>query len=912
MDFLKTRLNKPIIHSDFIERERITSALNRNKSKTLTLIIAGAGYGKSITVSQWLDQLDKKYCWVEMDEDCNKFKTFVEYIIEATRTVFPNLLGEISKMIKSIEVDSPKVISKHLINELLDIEEDFYIVIDDYHLIQNAENHQLVEMILKYLSARIHLIIISRNDPPLNINQLSAYDNVFELRGQDLRFTPEEIGQLSEQLYDKKLNVDQIKSVIQATEGWIIAARLHLKILSEGTDLRESSELLQSKQECLMENMFHEVITVEQDDIFKGLLLASFSKRFTIDLIVRLMEFDRTNHSFDPDLFTKRFRKTLKNTMFIYALDHEGKWFRFHRLVYDLMRNKVKQRYSRAQIKNFHIEASRYLEGIHSYEEAIHTALYADDVDFAISIIIANYNTLLDSEQFQRLGSWLNMLPPGTVEMHPELLMTRAILNEAKHDLHGLTSDLEIFEKIMMPVNKNSLECKRMRSSYYAMSAGKFFYSKEYDRTLKMTDKALPLLNGNYSYVYSFVYIIRSMTLQITGYEKEATELTDKYLTAIPKDDKMGILRSHLCNIIVKSIQGKIDKISVSANLIIKLSLEQKKWMTYAMANYYLAASSYYRNELEKVRKIYEESRKNGFSGRPNFILQTGFFAALQMHSDQDNEGYDQIISELYDYVNKFNKSELTQLVAAFELEHELLHGNLNKARELATHVDFRDLSTIFYFYTPSLTKIKLMLADPENWDIEETRLELEELIENKEKKNLEHILVQVYPLIAIWHSRYGRKTDAISHLRKAIKMAEKGGFVRVFLDLGEEMRLLLTQLELQEKKSPFIDKLLNGFNLNYRNEAFATNLIPMKNELSAGQSIVTPRETEILNLIGKGHSNKEIADLLFLSHSTIKTYLYNCYQKLEVKNRVEAIMKSKKLGILSNYADRVRPKTNP
>ncbi|MDX8339038.1 LuxR C-terminal-related transcriptional regulator [Draconibacterium sp. IB214405] len=902
MDFLRARLTRPILNSNFLKRERITSVLNRNKSKALSLIIAAAGYGKSITVSQWLDQLDEKYCWIDLGENCNEFKVFVEYIIEAVKTVFPDLLVESLKMINSQEVDSHKIITESVISELLDVKEDFYIVLDDYHLVHNSNIHYLVEMILKYLSPKIHMVIISRNDPSLKVSHLFAYDNACEIRGKDLRFTEEEIAELSEQVYNNKLNAEQISSVLFTTEGWIIAVRLHLKILSEGLDLSASLAELQNKQESLMEHMLHEVITTEQDDIFKGLLLASVSERFTVDLIVRLMESDTTNNTFDANLFRNRFKETLKNSMFIYAIDHEKKWYRFHRLVHDLMCKKIKQRYCGSQIKKFYIEASRYFEAIHSYEEGLQTALFGEDVDFAISIIISNYNILLDSEQFQRLGSWLNMLPVGTVETHPELLVIRAALREAKYDLHGLASDLEILGKIINPLDKDTEEGRRILGGYYAFSAGSFFFSRDYERALEMADEALPLLKENYTYLLSYTIIMRSMTLQILGSGDEANKLTDSYLEALPEGNRIAILRAHLCNTFVKSMQGKIDKISVSANLIIELSRENKKWVTYAMANYYLAASNYYRNKKEGVLSIYQDSRKNGFAGRPNFILQTGFFAALQMHSENDSDGFKQIIAELYSYIRKFNKSDFRNIITAFELEHELMHGDLEKARELATHVDFSDYPSIFYFYVPSLTKIKLMLADPDNWDVEETRVELEELIQRKEKLHLNHLLVQAYPLLAIWHNRYGDKEEALFNLRKTISLAEEGGFVRIFLDLGEEMHSLFDALESREKRTPFIDKILNGFHYNYGRDVQPAIVKPNKKQKEVSKnSIVTPRETEILQLIVKGHSNKEIADLLFLSLGTIKTYAYSIYQKIEVKNRVEAINKAYEMGIVTS-----------
>lgn len=63
----------------------------------------------------------------------------------------------------------------------------------------------------------------------------------------------------------------------------------------------------------------------------------------------------------------------------------------------------------------------------------------------------------------------------------------------------------------------------------------------------------------------------------------------------------------------------------------------------------------------------------------------------------------------------------------------------------------------------------------------------------------------------------------------------------------------------------------------------------------------LSKREYEVLTLLAKGHSNKEIASLLFVSESTIKTHVSNVYTKLNVKRRTQAIQKAKELRVLPN-----------
>jgi DNA-binding CsgD family transcriptional regulator len=61
----------------------------------------------------------------------------------------------------------------------------------------------------------------------------------------------------------------------------------------------------------------------------------------------------------------------------------------------------------------------------------------------------------------------------------------------------------------------------------------------------------------------------------------------------------------------------------------------------------------------------------------------------------------------------------------------------------------------------------------------------------------------------------------------------------------------------------------------------------------------ISRRELEVLRLIAAGHSNREIADKLFLSLNTVKTHTSNVFSKLNVSRRTQAIRKAKELGLL-------------
>lgn len=61
----------------------------------------------------------------------------------------------------------------------------------------------------------------------------------------------------------------------------------------------------------------------------------------------------------------------------------------------------------------------------------------------------------------------------------------------------------------------------------------------------------------------------------------------------------------------------------------------------------------------------------------------------------------------------------------------------------------------------------------------------------------------------------------------------------------------------------------------------------------------LSSREYEVLQLLGKGYSNADIANNLFLSVSTVKTHVSNLFLKMDVKSRTQTIEKAKRLKII-------------
>ena len=180
--------------NDHVHRVKLIEKLNNNYQKNaLTLVSAPAGYGKSYLVSCWLNESNIPYGWISLSEDDNDLRTFLEYLVAAVKKVSPGKLEKTSDLLQAAELPPLSVITNTLINELDEIEKEFVLVLDDYHLIKEKKIHDLIDGLLQYPPDNMLLCIITRRDPPLKIGSLRAYNRMSEIRMEDLSFTIQEI-----------------------------------------------------------------------------------------------------------------------------------------------------------------------------------------------------------------------------------------------------------------------------------------------------------------------------------------------------------------------------------------------------------------------------------------------------------------------------------------------------------------------------------------------------------------------------------------------------------------------------------------------------------------------------------------------------------------------------------------------
>jgi LuxR family maltose regulon positive regulatory protein len=264
-----------------------------------------------------------------------------------------------------------------------------------------------------------------------------------------------------------------------------------------------------------------------------------------------------------------------------------------------------------------------------------------------------------------------------------------------------------------------------------------------------------------------------------------------------------------------------------------------------------------------------------------------------------------EVIEDTLDLVLALGNMALVSQVQAFQAELALRQGREAEARHWAQHFSPEPFPPMNWFYTPQITFARVLLVQGTSESQQKAAAFLERLHTFVASIHNTRFRIDVLALQALLHDAQGDEPAALAKLTEALALAEPGGFIRIFVNLGPRMAALLTQLRERHVAVAYIAKILSAFTTVAPEAGLSVPLRP------AGASAVlsppvldeplTTREMEILELLAQRLQDKEIADHLGIATTTVKTHLRRLYQKLCVNSRRQAVSQARTLGLLTH-----------
>ena len=877
---LATKLYIPPLRPQVVIRPRLIERLNEGLHRKLTLISAPAGFGKTTLVSEWVEGIERPTAWLSLDEGENDPTRFLTYLVAALRTIAANIGEGVLGVLQSPQPPPTESILTALLNEITAIPDNFVLVLDDYHLIDAKPIDHALTFLLEHLPPQMHLVIATREDPQLPLARLRARGQLTELRATDLRFTPSEAAGFLNQVMGLNLSAEDIAALETRTEGWIAGLQLAAISLQGHQDTTSFIKSFTGSHHFVLDYLVEEVLQQQPESIQTFLLRTSILDRLCGSLCDAVL--------LNPSVSGQETLEYIEHAnLFLVPLDNERRWYRYHHLFADLLRQRLQQRSASStgdevgDVTALHSRASLWYEDNGLEIEAFHHAAAANDVARAERLIEGEGMPL----QFRGAGApvlnWLESLPRTALDARPSLWVTYAstLLFGGQHT--AVEQKLQAAEAALQgtePDDRTTDLVGRIAS----MRATLAVIQHDVETIITQSRRAL-------EYLHPANLPVRTATTWTLGYayqlQGDRAAASQAYTEVISIGKSFGdSIYTIAATINLGQLQEADNQLSLATRTYRRvLQLAGDPPQPIACEAYLgLARITYQWNDLDTAQQHGQQCLQltRQMESVDTFASSEVFLARLKL-AQGDVSGAAAVLDEAEAFVRRHSFVFRMPEVAAAQVLILLHQGNLAAAAHLAqTH----DLPI-------SQARVHLAQRDPST-----ALARLLPWRRQVEAKGWADERLKVMVLQAVALHMNGEKDKAVHLLCDALALAAPRGFIRLFVDEGPPMAQLLSEAEASGMLPDYTGKLLAVLEAEAQKRENTSSLPPPAQPLIEPLS---PRELEVLHLMAQGLSNQEMCERLFLALSTVKGHNRTIFGKLQVQRRTEAVARARALGLL-------------
>lgn len=512
----KTKIIVPNRRPELLSRPRLLENLRSLLDNKLILLSAPAGYGKTSLLIDLAHHVDMPVCWLSLDQLDRDPQRFIAYLIASLSQRFPGV-GAVARAplsrLKSIERDAEALLVT-VTNEIYEqIEEDFLLILDDYHLLDDVPViSDLVNRFLELVVENCHVVLSSRTLPPLeDVTLMIAREQVAGISHVDLAFQAGEVQALYAQNYRQRISDETAQEYISQTGGWITGMVLsNLPGMPRVSGVDAFSYLGQ------------QVLERQPDHIREFLLRTSLPEEFNAEFCGMVLG---PLHSSPPNWY-EIMSFILEKNLFVLPLDSDGRWLRYHPLFREFLQTRLKEERPH-EVRPILENMVKAYEKAGEWEKAYFTCKQLDDPE-ALADVIEKAGTPMLQNAFVTLEGWINSLPPSLLQTRPGLISLRGPIMAVKGNLGEskglLDKAVSIYRK---SDDAEGLILALIRRANTLRFLG------EYTGSLEDVRESLRLAETNISFQSHYAEALRIMGLDLhrLGESRQAVESLEKSLS---------------------------------------------------------------------------------------------------------------------------------------------------------------------------------------------------------------------------------------------------------------------------------------------------------------------------------------------------------------------------------------------
>ncbi len=936
---LNIKINIPPLSPALLQRSSLLAGLEKNLAvkegftRQLTLLSAPAGFGKTTLARSWLSGKEARCAWYSLDDNDNERERFWLYLVSSLQMVEPGLGKGTLEMLRTTALESELAVGSSsllapLLNELFALKEPLFLVLDDYHAINDTRIQQDMVFFIENLPPMIHLVVTTRSEPPWPLARWRAREKMTEVRQKALRFTLEETGQLFAGVKELQLSDSQVEALHRKTEGWITGLQLAAISLVNSSSATEFIHNFTGSHRHVFLYLSEEVFQQQPETVREFLLKTSIFKRFSAPLCDFV-----TGREDSAAMLAELDRKNL----FLIPLDDEGCWYRYHPLFADLLSHQLKKTYPEME-RDLHEKTAQWYQDKNEPGEAIRHALLGENRSMAADILSQSLEELVINEGSNLVQECLNSFSPDLLRQYPDLAIHKAWL----HLIHeGLE---EAGEMIQLAEGVFDSEARRRNfngqlavvKAYYNIFAHNFPRAQEYAET------ALELLPPDNNYWRYKVGVILGDARLFSGNPKDAYRY---YLGAHHENQAYGntflTLSTGFKVATTLYYLGKLAEAEKMTRELLGIAKEKGLSGLSRIGLLWTLLGDYRREtgHMEEAKRCLERGLHLSETEKPahgwNYLYHIAYFYS--------NEQVNQALVAV-NQLEKLHRDVVlpTFIILPLTAWKALLYlkmGSPEEAGDLLARAGITAGATIqggqerCYLALAGVMAASGSAPAPDRERYTRAGELLNSIEQMAARGKNQKLLIETLLAKARLFQRSSQEERAETELEKALQAGCRAGYFQVYLD--EKMGLAPVYARLLRGESPsaltaapelaeFARRIYSQMPADEEQASLKSaqeNTDQKAADQKAGKAArerkleavgadephyqeliedLSPRELEILELFSQGFSNKQIAGKIYLSPGTVKWHASNIYGKLGVKGKLQAVAIARKMQLIS------------
>jgi ATP/maltotriose-dependent transcriptional regulator MalT len=908
LPLLATKVFVPRPRPDLVPRPRLLARLDAGLDPgRCSLLSAPAGAGKTSLLAAWLAQLDRPVAWLTLDERDQAADQVLRYLVAALQAMAPDCGRGVLAWLEAPRPPPPEVMVTSLVNDLAALPAPGLLILDDYHLVRAPDVHAAVAFLLDHLPPTLHLVIASREDPPLPLPRLRARHQLTEVRAADLGFSLEEAAAFLGEGMGLRLAEEDVAALVERTEGWAAGLQLAGLALRDRPDPAAFVAAFTGGHRLVADYLLAEVLDRQPASTRRFLLATSVLDRLCAPLCDAVA----------PDAGDSQgvLEELEQANLFLVPLDDERVWYRYHHLLADALRARLAREAGAEAAASLHRRAGAWFGREGLLPEAIGHALAGDAAEDAATWIEALAPSMFATMSIHKtLTAWLAALPEPVARARPLLCLAQAWLHIHRVELEPATTWIDAATRALPAADDDA------RPARGAVAATRAYLATVLpdaapDHAVGWAERALAdLAPDDVAFRGIAGLSLGQAALALGRLDRAERAFAEVAAASRAAGLVQGSLTAATQQVNVQRLRGARRQALATGRATLAWASEHVVPSTVGRLRTVLAELLLDEDDLEAALPLATDGLADlrEFGNAPPLVLLASLPLVRLRLAQGDAAAAGAVLAEVRPLVQHGPFAMVTQLLEAAEARVRLGQGDAVAAAAWAAAVAWAApvepsaLADVLRFAAAAVeaagvTPARVLVVQGRTTGdaalLQQAERHLEAAWQLVEGHGLGWLRLRVLILRALLADAKGDRKAALGSLAAAVAQAEPEGVTRPFLDEGGPMAALLADLLVAARDGR---KVAGG-----ASPAFLGTLLAAFPGQAPGPrrtglvEPLTEREQEVLRLLAAGRSNADMAAELFVEQSTVKTHLIHLYRKLGAHSRTQTVARARALGLL-------------